>query len=85
MVSKWDQGKRYASKWRIPLYCLIATKQEKKPATGLVMVQVRGQELRRITGSFVQYGGLPGRHLPRELSVAHRRLHSTSIIYTCNP
>ena len=49
MVPKWDQGKRYASKWRIPLYCLVATKQEKKPATGQVMVQARGQELRRIT------------------------------------
>jgi hypothetical protein len=60
MVPKWDQGKRYASKWNLPLYCLVATKQEKKPATGQVMVQARGQELRRITQANWRFFGEDG-------------------------
>jgi hypothetical protein len=49
MVPKLDQQRGYVSKPRILLYCLVAVKQGKEPATGQVMRQARGRELRQIT------------------------------------
>jgi len=49
MVPKWDQGRGYASKRRIPLDRLVITKRGRKPTIGQFMGQLRGQELRRIT------------------------------------
>ncbi len=49
MVPKRDQRRGYASKHGIPLCCSVAMKPGKKPVTGQVMGQTRGQELRQIT------------------------------------
>jgi hypothetical protein len=43
--SQMDQEHGYASIRRIPLYCLVATKQGEKPTAGHVMVPTRGKEL----------------------------------------